>query len=52
MDFIENLLHISPDGGSGTLEIALLLAPALCVAALRLWRARRGQRRLGASSPV
>jgi hypothetical protein len=52
MDFIEKLFHICPDGGSWTLELALLLAPVLGVAALRLWRARRERRRLGVSSPV
>jgi len=29
MNFIEYLLHISPDGGSGTLEMLLFLAPIL-----------------------
>jgi hypothetical protein len=29
MDFIERLFHVSPDGGSGTLELSLVLVPAL-----------------------
>ena len=31
MDFIERVFHVSPDGGSGTLELALLLVPVLVV---------------------
>jgi hypothetical protein len=31
MDFIERVFHASPDGGSGTLELALLLVPVLVV---------------------
>ena len=31
MDFTERVFHVSPDGGSGTLELALLLVPVLVV---------------------
>jgi hypothetical protein len=31
MDFIERIFHVSPDGGSGTLELLLLLVPVLVV---------------------
>jgi hypothetical protein len=43
MDFIERLLHIAPDGGDGSLEVAIVVALALLVAAV----AFRG--RIGAS---
>jgi hypothetical protein len=40
MDFIERLLHISPDNGNGTLEfllvtVAIVIIASLLVAALR-----------------
>jgi hypothetical protein len=38
MDFIERLFHISPDGDSGALELALLLVPVVVVALLLLAR--------------
>jgi hypothetical protein len=34
MDFIERFLGISPDGGSGALELGLVLLPILLVALL------------------
>jgi hypothetical protein len=37
MDFIERLFHISPDGGSGSLEFLLLVIPV----ALMYWVIRR-----------
>jgi MYXO-CTERM domain-containing protein len=40
MDFIEKIFGISPDGGSGSFEVALLLAPVLLVAALVIARRR------------
>jgi hypothetical protein len=44
VDFIERWLHVSPDGGNGMYEAALLVALVLFVAAV--WRvatrARRG----------
>ena len=32
MDLIERIFHMSPDGGSGTLELLLFLVPLLVVA--------------------
>jgi len=43
MDFIERLFGISPDGGSGTFELMLLLVPILIVASLARGRRRRRQ---------
>lgn len=43
MDWIERLWHIDPDHGSGTLEVALLLAVAL-LALLAVRGARRAAR--------
>jgi hypothetical protein len=43
MDFIEHLFGIAPDGGSGTLEMALFLIP-LAVLFL-LWYVRQRQAR-------
>jgi hypothetical protein len=42
MDFIERLFHISPDGGSGTFELWLVLAPVLVVLVAALARWSRG----------
>jgi hypothetical protein len=36
MDFIEKLFGISPDGGSGTLEICLLAIPFILLG-LKVW---------------
>jgi hypothetical protein len=44
MDFIERLLGVSPDGGSGALEFALLLVPALGLLVLGLRRSRATRR--------
>jgi hypothetical protein len=45
MDFIERIFGISPDGGSGSLEILLLVAPLVALALLyNLRRARRSRR--------
>ena len=44
MDFIERIFGVSPDGGSGALELLLLAIPAaglLLVAARGAWRRRR-----------
>jgi hypothetical protein len=32
MDFVEQVFHVSPDGGSGSFELLLLVIPALIVA--------------------
>jgi hypothetical protein len=46
MDFIERWLGVSPDGGSGTFELALLLAlvTPVVVAILERRRRRRSRR--------
>jgi hypothetical protein len=41
MDFIERLFGLSPDGGSGSLEVLLFLVPIVGVLALHLVRKRR-----------
>lgn len=44
MDFIEQIFHVAPDGGSGVLELGLLAAfllLALTPAAIRKMRAKR-----------
>jgi len=43
MDFIERLVGIAPDGGSGTLEMALFLIPLVGV--LLLWYVRQRKTR-------
>jgi hypothetical protein len=42
MDFIERVFHVSPDGESGALELALLLGAVLASAVFLL--ARRSRR--------
>lgn len=47
MHFIERIFHVAPDGGSGVLELELLLALlllALTFASIRKIRMRRGPR--------
>jgi hypothetical protein len=41
MDFIERIFGISPDGGDGTLELALFVAPLLAIALVAIIRRRR-----------
>ena len=36
MDFIEKLLGLAPDGGSGTTELALIVVPFLLILLTRL----------------
>jgi hypothetical protein len=36
MDFIEKLFGVSPDGGSGALELSLFVIPCLLLG-LRVW---------------
>ncbi len=43
MDFVERIFHVAPDGGTGSLELAIifvLLAFPIAVALLRKRRAR------------
>jgi hypothetical protein len=41
MDFIERLWHLSPDGGTGTFELLLLLIPLAIAIVLRRRPANR-----------
>jgi hypothetical protein len=41
MDFIERIFGISPDGGSGSLELILLLIPIAVIAAVMAIRRNR-----------
>jgi hypothetical protein len=43
MDFIEKIFSISPDGGSGSLEVLLFLVPIVGI--YLLYRARSRKRR-------
>jgi hypothetical protein len=49
MDFIEKIIGVTPDAGSGTLEVALVLA-AVVVAALAVMVRNRTKRR--AARPI
>jgi hypothetical protein len=40
MDFIERIFGLSPDNGSGSLELALTLIPLVGIIAIRAWRNR------------
>jgi len=44
MDFIERLWHLSPDGGTGTFELLLLLIP-LAIALIVIRRPASGTKR-------
>jgi Tfp pilus assembly protein PilE len=46
MDWIEQVFHVDPDGGSGMLELALvvLVAAVIAIVASGAWR-YRGRRR-------
>lgn len=46
MDWIERLLHLSPDGGNGLTELALVAGASVAVLSLMVRRAlRRGRAR-------
>ena len=51
MDFIERIFHIAPDGGSGTLELAIVLGLIVFPLALALWVRRRFWRPTGLLDP-
>jgi hypothetical protein len=40
MDFIERIFGVSPDGGSGSLELLWFLMPIAAIAAAMKWRKR------------
>jgi hypothetical protein len=40
VDFIERIFHISPDNGSGMLELAILIAVLLPGVSATVWRRR------------
>jgi hypothetical protein len=44
MEFIERIFHISPDGGSGALELALFLIPVIVAVVFLLARHSKGVR--------
>ncbi len=46
MDFIEQIFGIAPDGGSGTLELALFAMPLIGVVVLAWVRQTLRQRRI------
>ena len=41
MSFIEHIFGVSPDGGTGSLELLLILVPLVAVTALLRWRKNR-----------
>jgi hypothetical protein len=43
MDFIERIFGISPDGGTGSLELLWILGPTVAIVALLVWRWRRSR---------
>jgi len=43
MSFIEELFGLSPDDGSGVLELLLLVVPLLAAMAFLRWRANRSK---------
>jgi MYXO-CTERM domain-containing protein len=51
MDWIEQLLGVSPDGGSGALELVYLGVAAFAVGAIVRWRVTRRRSRSSESTP-
>jgi hypothetical protein len=45
MDFIEKIFGIAPDGGSGSLEMALILLPIVVATIIVFFRSRSQSRR-------
>ena len=41
MNFVERLFHLAPDGGDGSLELSLIAAAAIGLAAFIVRRARQ-----------
>jgi hypothetical protein len=44
MNIIEQIFGVSPDGGTGVLELMLLIAPFVAAVALLQWRKNRPSR--------
>jgi hypothetical protein len=51
MDWIEQLLGVSPDGGSGALEFVYLAVVAFAIGVVVRWRVLRRRNRSSRSSP-
>jgi len=49
MDWIEQLLHVSPDGGSGALEVLYIAVVAFGLIAIARWRVLRRRGRASGS---
>ena len=47
MDWIERLIGISPDGGDGSAEAAIVFAGVVLLAAALAWRVPRLRARIG-----
>jgi hypothetical protein len=45
MDFIEKIFHISPDQGSGSFEVLLILVLLGSLAVFLFWRTKIGKRK-------
>jgi len=45
MDFVERIFHMSPDEGSGSFEVLLVLVILAIVVVLLIWRAKRQTRK-------
>jgi hypothetical protein len=43
MDFIERIFHVSPDGGTGSLELAIMLVLLVIPLAVALHRKKRSR---------
>ena len=46
MDFIEKIFHISPDQGSGSFEVLLILLSLGILSFFFVWRAKIAKRKL------
>jgi hypothetical protein len=51
MDWIEQLLGVSPDGGSGALELVYYAVFAFAIVVLVRWRVMRRRSRSSESTP-
>lgn len=51
MDWIEQLLGVSPDGGNGALELVYYAVFAFAIVALVRWRVMRRRRSTGSTPP-